>query len=205
MSTVTRRALTAWRLDHGLTELGGKATSRRRFRPSAFAPRQLAPRLLAHRRSSRHHVTVLGVVQQWVQSDLTWLRLAPCDGPSWRSHPTRSRARACFRFGDISRGRVGIVAGRGEQPRGRRVVAWLRLSGSSCQLPRRGRVVMTASPKQQPCRQRRTRCSFWAEAPTARSLAAEFGKAVIQPPGRERPAGHRAHKANSQTARKSLG
>src|SRR6476619_916377 len=77
MSTVTRRALTAWRLDHGLTELGGKATSRRRFRPSAFAPRQLAPRLLAHRRSSRHHVTVLGVVQQWVQSDLTWLRLAP--------------------------------------------------------------------------------------------------------------------------------
>ena len=35
------------------------------------------------------------------------------------------------RFGDISRPRhgwVGIVAGRGEQPRGSRVVAWLRLS-----------------------------------------------------------------------------
>ena len=32
MSTVTRRALTAWLLDHGFTELGGKATSHRRFR-----------------------------------------------------------------------------------------------------------------------------------------------------------------------------
>ena len=32
MSTVTRRALTAWLLNHGFTELGGKATSHRRFR-----------------------------------------------------------------------------------------------------------------------------------------------------------------------------
>jgi predicted RNA binding protein YcfA (HicA-like mRNA interferase family) len=32
LSTVTRRALTAWLLDHGFTELGGKATSHRRFR-----------------------------------------------------------------------------------------------------------------------------------------------------------------------------
>jgi predicted RNA binding protein YcfA (HicA-like mRNA interferase family) len=32
MSTITRRALTAWLLDHGFTELGGKATSHRRFR-----------------------------------------------------------------------------------------------------------------------------------------------------------------------------
>ena len=32
MSTVTRRALTAWLVDHGFTELGGKATSHRRFR-----------------------------------------------------------------------------------------------------------------------------------------------------------------------------
>jgi len=32
MSTVTRRALTAWLIDHGFTELGGKATSHRRFR-----------------------------------------------------------------------------------------------------------------------------------------------------------------------------
>ena len=32
MSTVTRRALTTWLVDHGFTELGGKATSRRRFR-----------------------------------------------------------------------------------------------------------------------------------------------------------------------------
>jgi len=31
MSTVTRRALIAWLIDHGLTELGGKATSHRRF------------------------------------------------------------------------------------------------------------------------------------------------------------------------------
>jgi predicted RNA binding protein YcfA (HicA-like mRNA interferase family) len=32
MSTVTRRALTAWLVDHGFVELGGKATSHRRFR-----------------------------------------------------------------------------------------------------------------------------------------------------------------------------
>ena len=32
MSTVTRRALTTWLVDHGITELGGKATSHRRFR-----------------------------------------------------------------------------------------------------------------------------------------------------------------------------
>ena len=32
MSTVTRRGLTAWLVDHGFTELGGKATSHRRFR-----------------------------------------------------------------------------------------------------------------------------------------------------------------------------
>ena len=32
MSTVTRRALTTWLSDHGFTELGGKATSHRRFR-----------------------------------------------------------------------------------------------------------------------------------------------------------------------------
>ena len=32
MSTVTRRALTAWLRDHGFTELAGKATSHRRFR-----------------------------------------------------------------------------------------------------------------------------------------------------------------------------
>ncbi|MGA8718628.1 MAG: type II toxin-antitoxin system HicA family toxin [Solirubrobacteraceae bacterium] len=32
MSTVTRRALTAWLVDHGFAELGGKATSHRRFR-----------------------------------------------------------------------------------------------------------------------------------------------------------------------------
>ena len=32
MSTVTRRALTAWLLDHGFAELGGKATSHRRLR-----------------------------------------------------------------------------------------------------------------------------------------------------------------------------
>jgi predicted RNA binding protein YcfA (HicA-like mRNA interferase family) len=32
MSTVTRRTLTAWLLGHGFTELGGKATSHRRFR-----------------------------------------------------------------------------------------------------------------------------------------------------------------------------
>jgi predicted RNA binding protein YcfA (HicA-like mRNA interferase family) len=32
MSTVTRRALAAWLTDHGFAELGGKATSRRRFR-----------------------------------------------------------------------------------------------------------------------------------------------------------------------------
>jgi predicted RNA binding protein YcfA (HicA-like mRNA interferase family) len=32
MSTVTRRALTAWLLDHGFTELAGTATSHRRFR-----------------------------------------------------------------------------------------------------------------------------------------------------------------------------
>jgi predicted RNA binding protein YcfA (HicA-like mRNA interferase family) len=32
MSMVTRRALEAWLIDHGFTELGGKATSHRRFR-----------------------------------------------------------------------------------------------------------------------------------------------------------------------------
>ena len=32
MSTVTRRALMAWLVDHGFTELAGKATSHRRFR-----------------------------------------------------------------------------------------------------------------------------------------------------------------------------
>jgi predicted RNA binding protein YcfA (HicA-like mRNA interferase family) len=32
MSTVTRRALTAWLGDHGFTEIAGKATSHRRFR-----------------------------------------------------------------------------------------------------------------------------------------------------------------------------
>ena len=32
MSTVTRRALTAWLSDHGFAELSGKATSHRRFR-----------------------------------------------------------------------------------------------------------------------------------------------------------------------------
>ena len=32
MSTVTRRALAAWLTDHGFAELGGKATSHRRFR-----------------------------------------------------------------------------------------------------------------------------------------------------------------------------
>ena len=32
MSTVTRRALTAWLGDHGFTELGGKSTGHRRFR-----------------------------------------------------------------------------------------------------------------------------------------------------------------------------
>ena len=32
MSTVTRKALEAWLIDHGFTELGGKATSHRRFR-----------------------------------------------------------------------------------------------------------------------------------------------------------------------------
>ena len=32
MSTVTRLALTTWLMDHGFTELGGKATSHRRFR-----------------------------------------------------------------------------------------------------------------------------------------------------------------------------
>ena len=32
MGTVTRRTLTAWLIDHGFTELGGKATSHRRFR-----------------------------------------------------------------------------------------------------------------------------------------------------------------------------
>jgi predicted RNA binding protein YcfA (HicA-like mRNA interferase family) len=32
MSTVTRRALTAWLLAHGFTELAGRATSHRRFR-----------------------------------------------------------------------------------------------------------------------------------------------------------------------------
>jgi len=32
MSTVTRRALAAWLTDHGFAELGGKATSYRRFR-----------------------------------------------------------------------------------------------------------------------------------------------------------------------------
>ena len=32
MSTVTRRALEAWLVDHGFAELGGKATSHRRFR-----------------------------------------------------------------------------------------------------------------------------------------------------------------------------
>jgi predicted RNA binding protein YcfA (HicA-like mRNA interferase family) len=32
VSTVTRRALTAWLLGHGFTELAGKATSHRRFR-----------------------------------------------------------------------------------------------------------------------------------------------------------------------------
>lgn len=32
MSMVTRRALTAWLVDHAFTELGGKATSHRRFR-----------------------------------------------------------------------------------------------------------------------------------------------------------------------------
>ena len=32
MSTITRRALAAWLIDHGFAELGGKATSHRRFR-----------------------------------------------------------------------------------------------------------------------------------------------------------------------------
>ena len=32
MSTVTRRALTAWLSHHGFVELGGRATSHRRFR-----------------------------------------------------------------------------------------------------------------------------------------------------------------------------
>ena len=32
MSAVTRRALTSWLVDHGFTELAGKATSHRRFR-----------------------------------------------------------------------------------------------------------------------------------------------------------------------------
>jgi predicted RNA binding protein YcfA (HicA-like mRNA interferase family) len=32
VSTVTRRALTAWLSDHGFAELGGRATSHRRFR-----------------------------------------------------------------------------------------------------------------------------------------------------------------------------
>jgi predicted RNA binding protein YcfA (HicA-like mRNA interferase family) len=32
MSTVTRKALMAWLVDHGFTELAGKATSHRRFR-----------------------------------------------------------------------------------------------------------------------------------------------------------------------------
>jgi predicted RNA binding protein YcfA (HicA-like mRNA interferase family) len=32
MSTVTRRALVAWLTDHDFVELGGKATSHRRFR-----------------------------------------------------------------------------------------------------------------------------------------------------------------------------
>ena len=32
MSTVTRRELTAWLIDHGFTELAGKATSHRRYR-----------------------------------------------------------------------------------------------------------------------------------------------------------------------------
>lgn len=32
MSTVTRKALTAWLTDHGFVELSGKATSHRRFR-----------------------------------------------------------------------------------------------------------------------------------------------------------------------------
>jgi predicted RNA binding protein YcfA (HicA-like mRNA interferase family) len=35
MSTVTRRALTAWLTDHGFNELAGKATSHRRFRNEA--------------------------------------------------------------------------------------------------------------------------------------------------------------------------
>jgi predicted RNA binding protein YcfA (HicA-like mRNA interferase family) len=37
MSTVTRRALTAWLFDHGFAELGGKATSHRRFRHESGA------------------------------------------------------------------------------------------------------------------------------------------------------------------------
>jgi hypothetical protein len=40
---------------------------------------------------------------------------------------------------------------------------------------------------------------FVAEATMARCLAAEFGKAVIDQPGRERPAGDRAHNANCRT------
>jgi predicted RNA binding protein YcfA (HicA-like mRNA interferase family) len=32
MSTVTRRGLAAWLIAHGFAELGGKATSHRRFR-----------------------------------------------------------------------------------------------------------------------------------------------------------------------------
>ena len=32
MSTVTRRTLTTWLVNHGFTELAGKATSHRRFR-----------------------------------------------------------------------------------------------------------------------------------------------------------------------------
>ena len=32
MSTVTRKALEAWLIHHGFAELGGKATSHRRFR-----------------------------------------------------------------------------------------------------------------------------------------------------------------------------
>ena len=67
------------------------------------------PLLLSDARGHGGGAIASGVVQQRVQSDLTWLRLVAGNTPSWPSHPTRSRARAYFRFGDQAQLRGGAV------------------------------------------------------------------------------------------------
>jgi hypothetical protein len=83
-------------LDYRILEM------RKYVRPPARLPANLehSPLPVAEERSYAGAATASGVVQQRVQSDLTWLRLVAGDSPGWRSHPTRSRVRACFRFGD---------------------------------------------------------------------------------------------------------